>query len=427
MLTRILVFTLTAASTVAIGPTAAAVADDPHPARIQAGACTGGGVTVAELADVSGSYLVDGTPSAGPSPVGLESAVPLAASVTTIPVALADLVAADHSLLVERSAIDPTIVACADIGGRTLGDLDLPIGLGVLDGSGLSGVASFHDAGDGTTKVTVYLVGDEGGMAAAPGAGPASATATPGSSLYYAGLDITVEGVTYDEDAATLTVNATFHNTATAPVDLNLLSGGQASIWWDQTVLDLSPANAPVPAGATVRGTLMGTSIPAGFVMDDAVLTFGRPGDHQATLPLAAGSVATFDPPLQFDVAKTVRAKKYATFEITSAQVVPARCSGNSDEFVLEAAPSNEATILLTATVTGGRDIGVGGMSLAGAFATDPSGVSGASDLLVPVLGVRDVVRDMHYCFPVAAPVQGAYKITFLTDPAKAAVSIDVP
>jgi len=36
-------------------------------------------------------------------------------------------------------------------------------------------------------------------------------------------------------------------------------------------------------------------------------------------------------------------------------------------------------------------------------------------------------VRDMHYCFPVAAPVQGAYKITFLTDPAKAAVSIDVP
>ena len=427
MRTRAWGVTLAIASVVAIGPPAAAQGDDPHPAWIQSGACADGGAIMATLADVSGAYLVDGDPSAGSAPVGLGSAVPLSASVTTLPVALPDLVVPAHSLAVARSATDRAIVACGDIGGLTLGGMDLPFGLAAVDGSGSVGVASLRDEGAGTTTVTVYLMSGERRPVATPGLAPTAVSVTLGSALQWAGWDITVEDATYDRDLATLTVNATFHNTATAPMDLNSLSSGGVWVSWDQNVLSMSPANAPVPAGTTVRGAIVGQSIPAGFVMDDAVLTFGLPGDHQATLALAEGAPATFEQPVTLDLTKTIRAKKFATFKVTGATVVAARCSGNSDGYVLTAAPANEATIVMTVTVSGGPRIGVGGMSLGGSFVTDPSGVGGADTLLKPVLDVREVLRDTHYCFPVATPVQGRYLVTFLTDPVKASLGVDVP
>jgi len=143
----------------------------PHPAHIHAGSCPEPGDVVAPLSDVSFDMNVDGTASAGPEPVGQASAIPVEASITTVPLALADIVAGQHAINVHASADDlGTYIACGDIGGTTIGASDLPIGLGELNDSGASGVAWLHDNGDGTTTVSVFLVPPAGAMAASTAA-----------------------------------------------------------------------------------------------------------------------------------------------------------------------------------------------------------------------------------------------------------------
>jgi hypothetical protein len=423
MRTRVITATLLVASMASVGAAASAQTSASKPAWIQSGACDAAGLSVATLTDLTGS-AVGATPAASPLPVGLSSAVPVSSSVTTVPISLADLVATGHSLVVARSAADPTIIACGDIGGRVVGDL--PIGLASVADSGLNGVATFHDGGDGTTIVVVYLLGSGGAAAPSPSPAPAATTVTLGQSLYYAGLDIMVEDATYDPEAGTLTLNVTYQNTGTAETHLESLSGGRVWVGWDQTVINMPAPSGIVPAGTTVPGTISG-SVPAGFVMEDAVLTFGLPGDHQATLPLAAGSTATSEQPVVLDVKKKVRARKYATFQVTGVQVVPALCSGSWDGFVFTPAPINEASIVVTLNVSGGTAIGVGGLGLGGSFAQGPDGLSGPGSLGTPVLGPRQAFRAVNYCFPVTSPVHGKHVITFLTDPAKASLTLNVP
>ncbi len=60
----------------------------PHPAHIHAGSCPEPGDVVAALSDVSFDMNVDGTASAKVEPVGQASAIPVEASVTTVPLAL---------------------------------------------------------------------------------------------------------------------------------------------------------------------------------------------------------------------------------------------------------------------------------------------------------------------------------------------------
>jgi len=139
----------------------------PHPAHIHAGSCPEPGDVVAALSDVSFDMNVDGTASAGPEPVGQASAIPVEASITTVPMALADIVAGQHAINVHASADDlGTYIACGDIGGITIGASDLPIGLGELNDSGASGVAWLHDNGDGTTTVSVFIVPPADAMSA---------------------------------------------------------------------------------------------------------------------------------------------------------------------------------------------------------------------------------------------------------------------
>jgi hypothetical protein len=112
---------------------------------------------------------------------------------------------------------------------------------------------------------------------------------------------------------------------------------------------------------------------------------------------------------------------------VTGAQVVPALCSGSFDSFVFTPAPVDEASIVLTLNISGGTAIGVGGLGLGGSFAQGPDGLSGAGTLGTPVLGPHQVFRDVNYCFPVTSPAHGKHTITFLTDPAKASMTLNVP
>ena len=131
----------------------------PHPANVHDGSCLDVGDVVAPLGDVSSRLLVDGTATVT-EPVGpAENAIPVEASVTTIPIAVADLLATPHSIVVRQSADELTVsLLCGDIGGAGMSALDLAFGLGPVDDSGYTGIATLHDNGDRTTRVSVYIV-----------------------------------------------------------------------------------------------------------------------------------------------------------------------------------------------------------------------------------------------------------------------------
>lgn len=130
--------------------------DEAHPAHIHSGTCAELGDVVFPLSNVSDDILVDGTPMAGED-MG-DDGNEVAWSVTTVGAPLADIVSGGHAINIHESAENiGNYIACGDIGGVMMGASDLAIGLGELNGSGYSGVATLHDNGDGTTTVTVYL------------------------------------------------------------------------------------------------------------------------------------------------------------------------------------------------------------------------------------------------------------------------------
>jgi hypothetical protein len=117
------------------------------------------------------------TPAMGPTPAML-----LEASVTTVPMAYADLFTAPHSIVVHHSADDMgTYLVCGDIGGPEMGATDIAIGLGAVGDSGYTGIATLHDDGDGTTSVTVYIT-TPATMAAEPEASQGSMVEQPSAS-----------------------------------------------------------------------------------------------------------------------------------------------------------------------------------------------------------------------------------------------------
>lgn len=141
----------------AAAPAALAQGATPHPAHIHSGVCPAPGDVVAPLSDIA---------EVAGEAAGSASALPIESSTTSVKLALADILAADHSIVVHKSADDMgTYIACGDIGGVAV-DGTLAVALGELNGSGANGVATLTDAGDGTTTVTVYLTDEYGDDAA---------------------------------------------------------------------------------------------------------------------------------------------------------------------------------------------------------------------------------------------------------------------
>jgi hypothetical protein len=144
----------------AIGGSAAWAADPtidtPHPAHIHEGSCPAPGKVVAPLTDV---MTLQG------ATMGQPSAIPIEVSGTKAPMAYADILATPHSIVVHKSADEINVyILCGDIGGPEMGAGALPIGLGALNDSGFTGVATLHDNGDGTTQVNVLIIPPNGMM-----------------------------------------------------------------------------------------------------------------------------------------------------------------------------------------------------------------------------------------------------------------------
>ena len=130
----------------------------PHPAHVHVGSCPAPADVVGPLSDISGQFLMDGTAIVTPS-MGSGAAIPVEASFTTaVPLAYADLFATPHSIVVHKSAEEiATYILCGDIGGPEMGVTDIAIGLGALNESGYTGIATIHDNGDATVKVGIYI------------------------------------------------------------------------------------------------------------------------------------------------------------------------------------------------------------------------------------------------------------------------------
>lgn len=140
-----------------------------HPAAIHDGSCVEMGDIVGMLDDVVGE-------ATGAPAMGSAAAIPVEASVTTaVPLTYARLFASPHSIVVAQGPGDADLaiqIVCGDLGGHELTATDFAIGLGELDASGYSGIATIHDDGDGTVTVAIYISTDLT-PASAPAATPA--------------------------------------------------------------------------------------------------------------------------------------------------------------------------------------------------------------------------------------------------------------
>ena len=139
-----------------------------HPAHIHIGLCPIPDKIVGPLADVSAIVGVT---------IGAASGIPVEGSSSTVDLALSDLVAADHAVVVHLAHEQmATLIACGDVGGHMRSATQLVIGLGPVDGSGYSGIALLTDRGDGATTVDVFI--------AHSGAEPVVPDGTPGGRNY---------------------------------------------------------------------------------------------------------------------------------------------------------------------------------------------------------------------------------------------------
>jgi hypothetical protein len=127
-------------------------AEAPHPMHIHQGVCPAPGDVVVPLTDLAPAAESEASE-------GVASAIPVEVSVTSVDLALADILAAEHSINAHESADAMDIyIACGDIGGAMIGDSLLAIGLAEQNASGHSGIALLNDNEDGTTTVSVYLM-----------------------------------------------------------------------------------------------------------------------------------------------------------------------------------------------------------------------------------------------------------------------------
>lgn len=152
----------------------------PHPAHIHSGSCGDGlGEVVIPLSDVTAMSQAIGTPMAA-SPVaspmaGGMSAIPVMASITIVDTAMADILAGEHAINVHESAdAMGNYIACGSVNAMMWDETSVLFGIAPQNDSGVSGIGSLYDNGDGTTTVFIYLT-----MSALDGGGMATPMASP--------------------------------------------------------------------------------------------------------------------------------------------------------------------------------------------------------------------------------------------------------
>jgi hypothetical protein len=184
--------------------------------------------------------------------------------------------------------------------------------------------------------------------------------------------------------------------------------------------------NGAVLAGGTVKGDIQ-FGPPDGFTPAAAVLTFGQPAEHQATVPLN-GDAATSEQPISFPASGTVKMGKYVKFSVTSGMLVPASCGGSPSQMTYGPMKAGEMSILLGGIATNAES--GGSAFIDKAWINVPDGTTSAANpaMYVSVVG-KGAVRDAVMCFSVPVPASGAYKLTMheLRSKKNGAITFNVP
>ncbi len=237
---------------------------------------------------------------------------------------------------------------------------------------------------------------------------PTPMAMTLDAHVWWGGYAIDVSGANYDPVTRRLVVIATFLNSSTAPNDVSGL-GSEMSVVWNGTYLQAFIPNGAVPAGGSVRGEIQVLG-PVGFTPETAVLTFGQPTEHQATIPLN-GDPAVSEQPLDFDVLGKVKMGKYATYTVRTGRLQPASCAGSPTRMKFGPMKIGEMSIVLGGIAANG-ETGFDAF-IDKAYLTVPDGTNAAAFPAV-YIGVpsKGTVRDASMCFSVPTPANGTYKLT---------------
>jgi hypothetical protein len=126
-----------------------------HPARIHEGTCEALGPVAFRLNGVGGSVDLDSAPVATPTAVNVPAAHEVVLSETLIEAPVADILGAEHAVMVYESDEEMTAITCGNIGGAMLDDT-LVTALAESGVPGHVGFAVFHPEGEGT-GVSLYL------------------------------------------------------------------------------------------------------------------------------------------------------------------------------------------------------------------------------------------------------------------------------
>ena len=137
---------------------AALAHDASRPSHIHEGACPAEGV----IAPLSNVEAIAG------DALGSTAAIPVETATSVVDLALSDILAADHAIIVHHGPDDMgTYLVCGDIGGVTSQvqqGTRLLVGLAPVGESTFSGLGVLRDNGDGTTTVNVFIVDSSGMM-----------------------------------------------------------------------------------------------------------------------------------------------------------------------------------------------------------------------------------------------------------------------
>ena len=236
---------------------------------------------------------------------------------------------------------------------------------------------------------------------------PTAVALTLNAHVWWGGYEIDVSGATYDPLKRKLLITATFLNTSTAANDVSGL-GPELNVFWNSTYLPGFIPLGAVPAGGTVKAEIQ-VGPPTGFTPETAVLTFGQPGGHQATVPLN-GDPAVSEQPTPLTVSGDVKMGAFVMFSVASGTVIPASCAGSPAKIKYGPIAKGEVSIVLGGVAT---NSGPSDGFIDQAFLDVPDGTTSAGNPAVYIpLASKATVRDNGLCFKVPAPGSGAYTLT---------------
>ena len=243
--------------------------------------------------------------------------------------------------------------------------------------------------------------------------------------VWWGGYAIDVSGATYDPMQRKLFITATFLNTSTSANNVSSL-GRWMNVTWNGTNLQGFMPNGAVPAGGTVKGEIQ-FGPPAGFTPRTAILTFGQPTEHLATVPLN-GDAATSEQPIEFPISGTVKMGTYVKFNVKSGTLMPASCAGSPSQMSYGPMTAGEMSIVLGGVATNSESSGSAFIDKA--YLNLPDGTTSAANpaMYVSVIS-KGAVRNARMCFSVPVPASGAYKLTMheLRSKKNGAITFQVP